>query len=172
MKSRGTPAVVAGQGKLRAVFGLPFGVGVTVSGCIGVGILSQPGTVARHLPHPGFILAAWLVGGLYVLLGAVSVAELAAMIPWSGGFYIDVRRALGEYAGFVTGWGSWLALTCSGALVATIFGDYIVKLVPALAVSKRGRSPQQTSNCVSQQRRSAPDDCAGSHLLYQFGGFK
>src|SRR5262245_33511949 len=100
--------------RLHNVLGLPFGVAVTVGGCVGVGILVAPGEVAKQLPHAGLYLLAWLAGGLYVLLGALAVAELAAMTPRSGGFYVFARRALGEQAGFVTGWAHWLAL-CSGA---------------------------------------------------------
>src|SRR5262245_64468658 len=117
--------------RLLNVLGLPFGVAVTVGGCVGVGILVAPGVVARHLPHPGLYLAAWLAGGLYVLLGALAVAELAAMTPRSGGFYVFVRRALGEQAGFGTGWTHWLAL-CSGAgFVVRLLGSCLALLVAA-----------------------------------------
>src|SRR5688572_11457208 len=78
------------RGKLLTVLGLAFGVSVTVGGTIGVGILAQPGTIARELPDPRWFLAAWLVGGLYALLGANSVAELAAMTPRSGAYYVYV----------------------------------------------------------------------------------
>lgn len=118
---------------LHNVLGLAFGVAVTVGGCVGVGILVQPGLIAHHLPHPALYLGAWLLGGLYVLLGAVAVAELAAMTPRSGGFYVYVRRALGEQAGFVAGWAHWLAL-CSGAgFVLIALARYLTGLFPGAA---------------------------------------
>src|SRR5262245_42366112 len=123
--------------RLLNVLGLPFGVAVTVGGCIGVGILAAPGVVAHQLPHPGLYLAAWLAAGLYVLLGAVAVAELATMTPRSGGFYVFVRRALGEQAGFVTGWTHWLALCSGAAFVVSILGSYFALLVPALEGHER-----------------------------------
>ncbi len=126
------------RGKLLNVLGLAFGVAVTVGGCVGVGILSQPGTVAKYLPDPWWFLAAWLAGGVYVLLGALSVAELAAMTPRSGGYYVYVRRAMGEYAGFVIGWTHWLALCTTSAYVAlALSADYIPRLIPESAGHER-----------------------------------
>jgi APA family basic amino acid/polyamine antiporter len=78
-------------------------------------------------------MGAWLVGGLYALFGAVSVAELGTMIPRSGGFYVFARRALGEYPGFVVGWSDWLSTCGTVAAVALVIGEYAGLLVPALA---------------------------------------
>ena len=63
---------------------------------VGVGILRLPGTVAAALGDRTLIMVFWAVGGLYALMGAVSVAELAAMIPETGGFRVYARRAFGE----------------------------------------------------------------------------
>ncbi|MFO0806782.1 MAG: APC family permease [Gemmataceae bacterium] len=117
---------------LLTVFGPAFGVAVVVGGCIGVGILRQPGTVAKQLPDPAWCLLAWLAGGIYVLLGAVSVAELAAMMPKSGAWYVYTRRALGEYAGFVTGWGHWLGLCSGAAYIYLLLANYVVDFFPQL----------------------------------------
>ncbi len=108
------PGGAAKPGGLLTVLGPAFGVAVVVGGAVGVGILKQPGVVAQHLSDPWLFLGAWVAGGIYVLLGAISVSELAAMNPKSGAWYVYTRRAMGEYAGFVTGWGHWLGL-CSGA---------------------------------------------------------
>src|SRR5262249_19053343 len=110
-----------------------FGVSVTVGGTIGTGILAQPGTIARELPDPRWFLAAWLVGGFYVLLGANSVAELAAMTPRSGGYYVYVRRALGSYPSFVVGWGHWLALGSGAAWITLTLAGYVGILIPPFA---------------------------------------
>jgi hypothetical protein len=41
------------------------------------------------------------------------MSELGAMIPRSGGYYVFVKRAFGDYAGFVIGWADWLSLAAS-----------------------------------------------------------
>jgi APA family basic amino acid/polyamine antiporter len=116
-------------GTLLTVLGPAFGVAVVVGGAVGVGILKQPGVVAQHIPDPLLFLGAWLAGGIYVMLGAVSVSELAAMSPKSGAWYVYTRRAMGEYAGFVTGWGHWLGLCSGAAWIYLQLANYIVNLV-------------------------------------------
>ena len=103
-----SPAVRT-RGRLLQVLGIAFGLAVILGNTIGVGILRTPGEIAARLPTPGLFLGAWVVGGLYALLGAISLAELGAMLPRSGGQYVFVRRALGEYPGFIVGWSDWIS---------------------------------------------------------------
>lgn len=121
------------RGRLLQVLGLAFGLAVIVGGTIGVGILRTPGEIAARLPSEGWIAAAWLAGGAYALLGAISLSELGAMIPRSGGQYVFVRRALGEYSAFFVGWSDWISTSASIAAVAIVIGEYSGVLVPALA---------------------------------------
>src|SRR6478609_8892473 len=94
--------------RLPAVLGVTFGLAVTIGNIIGVGILRAPGEIAQRLPNFWPYLAVWVIGGTYALLGANSLAELGAMTARSGGQYVFVRRALGDYAGFVVGWSDWI----------------------------------------------------------------
>ena len=123
-------AARGGRGHLLRVLGVVFGLAVTVGITIGMGILRTPGDVAAQLPSPTLFIGAWLLGGVYALLGAVSVAELGTMIPRSGGFYVFARRALGEYPGFVVGWSDWLSTCGTVAAVALVIGEYAGRLFP------------------------------------------
>ena len=76
------------RGGLLRVLGVVFGMAVTIGITIGMGILRTPGDVAKQLPNAWLFIGVWLLGGVYALLGAVSVAELGTMIPRSGGFYV------------------------------------------------------------------------------------
>jgi APA family basic amino acid/polyamine antiporter len=78
-------------------------------------------------------LGVWVIGGLYALLGAISLAELGAMIPRSGGQYIFARYALGEYAGFIVGWSDWISSCGSTAAVAIVVGEFAGALFPTLS---------------------------------------
>ena len=120
------------SGHLLQVLGVGFGLAVTIGNTIGAGILRAPGEVARHLPDPGLFLLVWALGGVYALLGAIQIAELAAMLPRSGGQYVFARHALGEYAGFIVGWSDWLSVCGTVAAVSIVIGDFSAALAPAL----------------------------------------
>lgn len=83
---------------------------LVVSSVIGVGIFLTPGSVADLLPHPGVFLAAWIVGGLLSLAGALANAELGAMYPHAGGDYVYLREAYHRFAGFAVGWLSFFVI--------------------------------------------------------------
>ena len=123
----------ASKGTLLRVLGVSFGLAVTIGGTIGMGILRTPGEVAAQLPTPGLFLGIWALGGLYSMLGALSVAELGAMIPRSGGWYVFIQRALGNYPGFVVGWSDWLSTCGTLAVISMVVGEYAAVLIPSLA---------------------------------------
>jgi APA family basic amino acid/polyamine antiporter len=134
------PAIQTAAGKaarrevdLLRVLGLAFGLAVLVGNTIGMGILRTPGEVAAQVPSVPLFMGVWIAGAAYALLGALTVAELAAMRPRSGGLYSVVHDALGPYAGFIAGWTDWLAQCGSTAAVAIVLGEYAGPLVPVLA---------------------------------------
>lgn len=131
------PPPTKSRGHLLRVLGVGFGLAVIIGNTIGAGIFRAPGQIAEQLPHPWIFLGIWLAGGVYALLGAISVAELGTMIPRSGGQYVFSRYALGEYAGFIVGWSDWISSCGSTAAVALVVGTFSGALFPALS----GRGP-------------------------------
>jgi len=123
-----------GAGLLK-VLGVLFGATMVVSGTIGAGILRTPGDVAASLPHRGWYVGVWIAGGLYALCGAMTLAELGAMLPTSGGQYVFARRALGEYAGFVIGWTDWISSAAAVSASSIALGELSAVLWPQLPLS-------------------------------------
>jgi APA family basic amino acid/polyamine antiporter len=121
------------SGKLLQILGVGFGLAVIVGNTIGAGILSTPGSIAAQLPVNWMFLGIWLAGGLYALLGAISIAELGVMLPRSGGQYIFARYALGDYAGFVVGWSDWISTCGATAFISLVISQYSSVLFPAFA---------------------------------------
>jgi basic amino acid/polyamine antiporter, APA family len=122
--------VQSGKRTLLTVLGVTFGIAVTVGNSIGAGILREPGTIAGYLPEFWPYMMVWFAGALYAALGANALAELGTMVPRSGGQYVFVRHALGDYAGFVVGWSDWLSTCGTCAAVAILIGEYAVGLLP------------------------------------------
>jgi APA family basic amino acid/polyamine antiporter len=118
---------------LRRILGLGFGLALVFGGTVGVGILRLPGTLAAALGDPKLIVIFWILGGAYALLGAVSVAELAAMLPQAGGFYVYARRAFGDGVGFAVGWADWINNVATLAYAAITAMTFLVGLWPSVA---------------------------------------
>ena len=118
------------RGQLLAVLGVGFGLAVTIGNTIGAGILRTPGAIASQIPTFWPYMAIWVAGALYALLGANALAELATLVPRSGGQYVFVRHGLGDYAGFVVGWSDWISTCGTTAAVAIVVGEYSVSLFP------------------------------------------
>ena len=118
---------------LTRVLGLGFSIALAFGNTIGVGILRLPGEVAAALGDVKLIVLAWVAGGVYALLGAISIGELAAMLPAAGGFYVYSRRAFGAGCGFLVGWSDWLANNAAVAYAALAAAEFLVQLFPGLA---------------------------------------
>jgi len=99
---------------------------LVVSAVIGVGIFLTPGGVAKLLPQPGWFVAAWVVGGVLALAGALANAELGAMFPRAGGNYVYLRAAYHPMAGFLVGWLSFFAIFAG--TVATLALGFTISL--------------------------------------------
>jgi basic amino acid/polyamine antiporter, APA family len=109
-----------------------FGIAAAIGNTIAAGIVRAPGDIAQWLPNVYLFFGVWIVGGLYALVGASSLAELGAAIPRSGGQYNFSRRAMGDYAGFIVGWSDWLSTCGTAAAVAIVIGEYSGALIHAL----------------------------------------
>ena len=121
------------RGRLLSVLGVGFGLAVIVGNMIGAGIFRSPGIIATHLPNTWLYFSVWIAGGIYALLGTISLSELGAMLPKSGGQYVFARYALGEYAGFIVGWSDWISTCGATAAVSLVVGEFIGALVPTLS---------------------------------------
>lgn len=96
--------------RLKRELSLVDAIFLVVASVIGAGIFFTPGRVAELLPDPHWILAAWGVGALFSLAGALTNAELGAMFPHAGGDYVYLREGLHPLAGFMVGWLSFFAI--------------------------------------------------------------
>ena len=123
--------------QLRRILGLAFGLAFTFGMMIGVGILRLPGMVAAALGSPSLIILCWCIGGLYALMGAESVAEIATMYPEAGGLRVFARRAFGDLAGFVSGWVDWLTFVATIAYGAVTAIEFLAALGTPIAQWRR-----------------------------------
>jgi len=103
-------------------------MGVVVGITIGSGIFRTPAAIARLVPNPLAIIALWTGGGLLSLCGALSFAELGAMLPNTGGFYAWLREGWGRPVAFMFGWSELVLIRASAqGGMAIVFGEYALR---------------------------------------------
>jgi APA family basic amino acid/polyamine antiporter len=137
------PASPAGrESDLRRVIGFWGGTALIIGITIGSGIFRKPATIAALVPDPRVVLALWTAFGVISLCGALTVAELASMVPRTGGLYVYLRQAYGEAAAFVFGW-VYVSVTAPAAIaaLATVFIEF--------GLSSFGVRPETVSPAVT-----------------------
>jgi len=111
----------------RRSIGFWTAVFLVVANMIGAGVFTTSGFALADLGTPGRVLAAWVVGGVFAMCGALCYGALARRIPESGGEYIFLARTLHPFMGFLAGWVSLLAgFTAPIAVAALALQKYIV----------------------------------------------
>ena len=104
---------------------------LVVGTVIGTGVFLKTAVMAQDVGSPGLVLAAWVAAGLLSLAGALTYAELGAMLPHAGGEYVYLRRSYGEAAAFAFGWMRFfVAGSGSIAILGTGFAIFLSAFVP------------------------------------------
>ena len=88
----------------RPVLSVFDAVMITVGIVIGAGIFKAPSLVAGMAGSTGWMLGAWLLGGVISLIGALCYAELGSSFPNAGGEYFFLRTAYGDALAFLFAW--------------------------------------------------------------------
>ncbi|HEY1010906.1 MAG: APC family permease [Daejeonella sp.] len=97
---------------------------LVVSAIVGSGVFKKIAPMSEALHSSGWILLCWLVAGIFSLIGALCTAELAAMMPGSGGEYVYFKKIYGKFFAFLYGWGNLTVMkSASIAALAYIFSE-------------------------------------------------
>ncbi|MBK7872766.1 MAG: amino acid permease [Saprospiraceae bacterium] len=120
--------------KKLTLYGLTM---IAVGSSIGSGIFVTPYQVVQAVPHHGFVLLIWALGGVIALTGALTFAELGGMFPKAGGVYVFLKEAFGKEIGFLYGWITLLVIN-TGALAALgmALAEYMTYFFPLDANGK------------------------------------
>jgi len=106
---------------LPRVLGAKQAVAIVVGTIIGSGIFLIPHEMMRDTGSSSLVYLAWVVGGMLSLFGAMTYAELSAMLPFAGGEYVYLRGAYGDVTAFLYMW-TWFAVAKPGSIAAMSIG--------------------------------------------------
>src|SRR5918993_2901136 len=106
--------------------GLVAAVSIIIGNVIGTGVFLKARVMTCNVGTPGKVLMVWVVAGLLSLAGALTYAELAAMMPRAGGEYVFMREAYGRATAFLYGWAQFaVSFSGSQASVAVAFAIFL-----------------------------------------------
>lgn len=97
---------------------------------VGAGIFGTPSIVAGAVGGEAMLIAVWIAGGVFSIIGALCYAELATAFPSAGGEYHFIQRAFGRSLAFLYGWARMTVIVAGSiAVFAYLFGDYMSRVV-------------------------------------------
>lgn len=97
---------------------------------VGTGVFLKTAVMTQALGRPSLVLAAWACAGLLSLAGALTYAELGAMIPEAGGEFVFLRAAFGDAPAFLYGWMRYIVGAGAVAAFGVAFASFLGGVVP------------------------------------------
>ena len=125
------PSAAAGQGaRPKPSLTLSDAVAMIVGLIVGAGIFGTPSIVAGAVESESLLVAVWIAGGVFSVIGALCYAELSTAFPSAGGEYHFLQRAFGRSLAFLYGWARMTVIVAGSiAVFAYLFGDYMSRVV-------------------------------------------
>src|ERR1700759_1535241 len=118
---------------LPRVLGVWHATAIVVGTIIGSGIFLVPQEMMSAVGSGRMVYLAWIVGGLLTLSGAITYAELGAMMPHAGGEYVFLRDAYGDLPAFLYMW-TWFAVAKPASIASVTTGlARVMGVFPAFA---------------------------------------
>lgn len=125
----------SGSGLSRS-FGLKMAIIIVVSAIVGSGVFKKAAPMAELLYAPWLVVLAWLLAGIIILFGVLSIAELSSLFPSSGGPFLWLEKIYGKVLSFFYGWSCFTVIqTAAIASIAFVFAGALDTFValPQLA---------------------------------------
>ena len=124
---------------MPAEFGLATATFVVIAGMVGAGVLTTSGYTVALVGSNQWMLLLWVLGGITAICGALTLAELSAALPKTGGDYVYLYEAYGPLPAFLSGWVSFL-IGFAGPSAASAFAFAKYTLAPFDASRRASRS--------------------------------
>ena len=103
---------------------------VVIGTTIGSGIFRSPASITNRLPGPLPLFSVWVVGGALALCGALTLAEVAGALPYTGGIYVFLREGWGRLAAFLFGWAELVIIRAAAlGAIAITFAEYFLRVL-------------------------------------------
>jgi basic amino acid/polyamine antiporter, APA family len=127
----------SGKAALKQTLGLQFVLVFVIANILGSGVYKKAAPMADALHSPGWVLIAWVLGGIISLFGALSYAEVAGLLADTGGDYVYYKKIYNKFFAFQFGWSTFAIMqTAAISALAYVFAQSLHNIVdfpPVLA---------------------------------------
>ncbi|MCJ8171843.1 amino acid permease [Clostridium botulinum] len=128
----------AKEENLQKNLGLFDAIAIVIGMVIGSGIFFKPAIVFKNAGSPMLGILAWLAGGVITIASGLTVAEIAAAIPKTGGIFVYIKELYGEKFAFLLGWvQSIVYIPGSAAALSIILSIQITSFIPLTAIEQK-----------------------------------
>jgi len=112
---------------MPAEFGMATATFIVIASMVGVGVLTTSGYTVALVKSNQWMLLLWVLGGVTALCGALTLAELSAALPRTGGDYVYLYEAYGPLLAFLSGWVSFvIGFSAPSASAAFAAAKYVL----------------------------------------------
>lgn len=111
---------------------------IVIANVIGSGVYKKVAPIAAELHSPGWVLIAWVLGGIISLFGALCNAEVAGLLADTGGEYSYYQKIYNKKVAYIFGWSMFAVIqTAAISSLAYIFSQSVnsIQHLPPLLLS-------------------------------------
>jgi len=116
----------------QRTIGLSTAISIVISGVIGSGIFMRPAEMASLLGSPLLVLLVWVIAGIFTVFSIMTLAEVGAMMPATGGQYVFMQKMYGNFWAYLYGWASFAVINTAGSagitFICSQYAEYFFKL--------------------------------------------
>lgn len=127
------------EAELKRSLGLWSALALVIGTVIGSGIFFKQSSVLDSAGSSTMALLAWVVGGVITLTAGLTIAEIGAQLPYTGGLYVYMEKIYGRIWGFLSGW--MQIIVYGPAIIASLAGYLAVLLVNFFGLSNGWHVP-------------------------------
>ncbi|QNQ84340.1 amino acid permease [Lactobacillus sp. PV037] len=125
--------------KLKRSIGFWSALSIVIGTIIGSGIFFKQASVLDSAKTSTMTIFAWVLGGIITLTGGLTIAEIGAQMPYTGGLYVYIERLYGRIAGFLAGW--MQVIVYGPAIIASVAGFMSILMANFFGLSSAWRIP-------------------------------
>lgn len=123
--------------ELKRSLGFGSAISIVIGTIIGSGIFFKQASILDSAGSSSMAIAAWIFGGVITLAAGLTIAEIGAQMPYTGGLYVYVENLYGRIYGFLAGW--MQVIVYGPAIIASVAGFMSIMITNLFGIDAKWR---------------------------------